>query len=216
MNRLRRWFLTGVATILPVALTILVLRFLIASTGNLLKPFFSWQPWATHLPGWVITLAGFLASLLFIIIIGALTSGLVGQKVVFWLDRLMQRLPLAKEVYGSARQLTDAVFVQRSSLRKTVIAEYPRRGALAIGFLTSDERFELADGRRALLVFFPTTPNPTSGWLALIPEDELKETGLSIEEGLKLAVSGGMVRPERFSAAVREYRSPNRPGRADS
>ena len=104
-------------------------------------------------------------------------------------------MPIVKSIYSSARQLTDAVFVSRSSLRKTVIAEYPRMGMFAVGFLTSDEKITLADGRKAFFVFFPTTPNPTSGWLALIPEAEVIETAMSIEDGLKLVVSGGVIKP---------------------
>jgi len=209
MNRLRRWFLTGLATVLPVALTVLVIKVLVTTTANLLKPLLLWPGLLAHLPGWVVTVGSAFAALVLIILVGALTSGIVGQKLISWLDQVMQRLPLAKDVYSSARQLTDAVFVQRSSLRKAVIAEYPRKGILAIGFLTSDERLVLGDGRRALMVFFPTTPNPTTGWLALLPEDEVTETDLSIEEALKLVVSGGLVRQERLAAAVKGHQPKN-------
>ncbi|MEO0050152.1 MAG: DUF502 domain-containing protein, partial [candidate division WOR-3 bacterium] len=112
----------------------------------------------------------------------------------YWLDRLMQQLPLVRSIYTSARQLTEAVFIKRSSLRKTVIVQYPRKGMFAIGFITSEEPLELADHRKAYLVFFPTAPNPTSGWLAIVPEEDITETSLSIEDGLKFVVSGGLVR----------------------
>lgn len=158
--------------------------------------------WLTRLPGWVLTIAGFILVMLLILAVGALASGLAGRWFLGRIDRMMRRLPLVRSIYGSARELTEAVFVRRSSLRRTVLAEYPRPGLLAIGFLTSDEKFELADGRRVMFVFFPTSPNPTSGWLALIPEQDITETGLSIDEGLKLVVSGGVVRPPGLKFTV--------------
>ena len=130
--------------------------------------------------------------------VGALASGIFGRWFLHNVDRFMRRLPFIRAIYGSAREMTDAVFVKRSSLRKTVIAEYPRPGMWAVGFLTSDECVPLPDGRPALFVFFPTAPNPTSGWLALIPEADITATGMSIDDGLKLVVSGGVIRPESF------------------
>lgn len=193
--RLRRYFLTGLVTILPLGLTILVLWLVVSSLGKILRPLLIYPRGFEKLPPAVITIISFLLLLLLITLIGALTSGLVGQQLLLALDRLFQRLPLARAVYTPARQLTEAVFVERSSLRKTVLVEYPRRGMYALGFLTSEQPLELADRRRGYLVFLPTTPNPTSGWLVLVPEDELHATSLSIEEGLKFIVSGGVARP---------------------
>lgn len=195
MSRLRRYFLTGLATLLPLGLTVFAVWFLVSNLGRILRPLLVLAPWIQRLPGWVVTLAGFVGLVILTVLIGALTSGIVGREFVRRLDRLFQRLPLAREIYGSARQLTDAVFVQRSSLRRTVLAEYPRAGVFAVGFLTSEERVMLPDGRPGLMVFFPTSPNPTSGWLALIPESDVRDAGMSIEEGLKFVVSGGLVRP---------------------
>ncbi|MEO0085548.1 MAG: DUF502 domain-containing protein [candidate division WOR-3 bacterium] len=198
MSRLRRHFLAGLATLLPLGLTVFAIWFLVSNLGRILRPLLVLAPWIQQLPGWVVTVAGFVGLVILTILIGALTSGIVGREFVRRLDRLFQRLPLAREIYGSARQLTDAVFVQRSSLRKAVLAEYPRPGVFAVGFLTSEERVILPDGRPALMVFFPTSPNPTSGWLALIPESDVRDAGMSIEEGLKFVVSGGLVRPGDF------------------
>lgn len=195
MSRLRRHFLAGLATLLPLGLTVFAIWFLVSNLGRILRPLLVLAPWIQHLPGWVVTVAGFVGLVILTILIGALTSGIVGREFVRRLDRAFQRLPLAREIYGSARQLTDAVFVQRSSLRRAVLAEYPRQGVFAVGFLTSEDRVILPDGRPALMVFFPTSPNPTSGWLALIPEKDVQDAGMSIEEGLKFVVSGGLVRP---------------------
>jgi uncharacterized membrane protein len=206
MGALRKYFITGLATILPVGATVFIFWFLISRLGAILRPWLQRVPGLAGLPGLLTTLIGFVVLVGLIVAVGALASGLFGRWVVGWLDRFFRRVPLVKGIYGSARQLTEAVFVKRSSLRKTVLAEYPRRGILAVGFLTSDERFPLADGRHGQFVFFPTTPNPTSGWLALIPEDEITETRMSIDEGLRLAVSGGVVRPDEFAGLVRQAR----------
>jgi uncharacterized membrane protein len=203
MKELRHYFLTGVATLLPVSVTVFIFWFIIERLGNIFRPLFKVHPWLAHLPGWVATLAGFMLFLVVVLAIGALASGLIGKLTLGWLDKLLKQVPIVKSIYSSARQLTDAVFVQRSSLRKTVVAEYPRPGMFAVGFLTSDDRVVLADGRKALFVFFPTTPNPTSGWLALIPEPDITETTMSIEEGLKLVVSGGVIKPGNVGDSIR-------------
>ena len=195
MKELRHYFITGVATLLPLSVTVFIFWFIIVRLGNMFHPLFRVHPWLARLPGWVATLAGFVLFVVLILLTGWIASGLIGKLSLGWLDKILQRVPIVKSIYSSARQLTDAVFVSRSSLRKTVLAEYPRMGMFAVGFLTSDDKITLADGRRAFFVFFPTTPNPTSGWLALIPEAEVIETAMSIEDGLKLVVSGGVIKP---------------------
>jgi len=202
MGQLRRYFISGIAFILPVGFTIFVFWFLISRLGSLFRPLLDRSVWLARLPGWLATVAGFMLLVIVILAVGALASGIIGRWLIGRVDRLLSRVPLVKGVYSSARQLTEAVFVRKSSLSKTVIAEYPRPGLLAIGFLTTDEKVTLGDGRRAVFVYFPTTPNPTSGWLALIPEDEITETGMSSDEGLKLVVSGGVVRPEGFDELI--------------
>ena len=195
MKELRHYFITGVATLLPLSVTVFIFWFIIVRLGNMFHPLFRVHPWLARLPGWVATLAGFVLFVLLVLLTGWIATGIIGRLTLGWLDKILQRVPIIKSIYSSARQLTDAVFVSRSSLRKTVLAEYPRQGMFAVGFQTNDERVTLPDGRKALLVFFPTTPNPTSGWLALIPEAEVTETSLTIEDGLKLIVSGGVIKP---------------------
>ena len=203
MKELRHYFITGVATLLPLSVTVFIFWFIIVRLGNLFHPLFRVHPWLARLPGWVATLAGFVLFVVLILLTGWIASGLIGKLSLGWLDKILQRVPIVKSIYSSARQLTDAVFVSRSSLRKTVLAEYPRMGMFAVGFLTSDEKITLADGRKAFFVFFPTTPNPTSGWLALIPEAEITETAMSIEDGLKLVVSGGVIKPADIGTFLR-------------
>ncbi len=197
MKELRNYFITGIAALLPVSLTLVLFWFIVNQLGNILGPLLRNHVWLRQLPSWVASVLGFVLLLVAIVALGAVASGLMGRWFLNQLDRLLRLVPIVREVYVSARQLTDAVFVQRSSLRKTVIAEYPRPGLFAIGFITSDVPATLPDGRQALYVFFPTTPNPTSGWLALIPTQDICDTDMTIEEGLKLVMTGGVIRPVR-------------------
>ncbi len=201
---LRHYFIRGIATLLPLSVTIFIFWLAVDWLGGLLRPLFRMHPWLTrHVPGWGATLAGFVLLTLIVLLAGWVSSGLVGRLAVDWLDGVVKRIPFAKGIYGATREFSDAVFVGRGSLHRTVIAEYPRRGVLAVGFAISDERVELGDGRKALFIFFPTTPHPTTGLLEIVPETDIIETPMSVEEGLKIVVSGGVIRPQSFDDFVR-------------
>jgi len=144
-------------------------------------------------------LIGFIVTLLLIVLIGMLTTNFLGREFVAAFDRLMLRIPVIKGIYGSARQLLDAFSQKTTSFQRVVAVEYPRSGVYTVGFVTR-EQFAMTpnEGRRMsgyTLVFFPTTPNPTSGWMTAIPEEQVIPLDLTVEEGLKLIVSGGLVIP---------------------
>jgi uncharacterized membrane protein len=126
-----------------------------------------------------------------------------------WIEGGIRKIPFVKSIYGGARQLLDAFGSGgKGTFTRVVLVEYPRAGVWTLGFVTSEERLampspERAETRSAVTVFFPTTPNPTSGWLAVVPERDILEIDLSIEEGVKLIVSGGIVAPEAMSARIR-------------
>lgn len=193
MGRVRRYFVAGLAAILPLGATIFLLWFFIGWLGNLLGGPLHYLPWVARAPDWVLTILGFMMLLLIILGVGALTSSLLGRWMVGWVERFFNRLPLVRSIYSSARQLTDAIFVDRRSLKRVVVVEYPRKGIYSIGFVTFEEEIGFGDNRKGMFVFLPSTPNPTSGWLILFPREEIYETKLSVEEGLKLVVSGGIV-----------------------
>jgi uncharacterized membrane protein len=203
LKNLRSLFLAGIATLLPVSVTVFIFWFIIVRLGSLFHPLFRMHPWlARHFPDWGATLSGFVLFVLLVLLTGWVASGLIGKHALGWLDRLLRQVPIVKIIYSSARQFTDAVFVSKDTFRKTVLIEYPRQGMYAVGFLTSEDRITLPDGRKALFVFIPTTPSPTTGWLALVAENEVRDTTMSIEEGLKLIVSGGVIKPENICACL--------------
>ncbi|MFB0510096.1 MAG: DUF502 domain-containing protein [bacterium] len=196
MNQLKRLFVTGLVTIVPLGITIFVFYFFISYLGAIFRPLLSYHPLLSRLPAPVLSIFSFIIFLIIVLGIGALTQGLIGRWILNLLDDAFTRIPLVRGIYGSARQLTRSIFVDKKSLRKTVLAEYPRKGCYTIGFLMVEEKIDLGEGKKGLFIFFPATPNPTTGWLALIAEDEIIETDLSIEQGLKLVVSGGVVCPD--------------------
>lgn len=195
MGRLQRHFITGLVALLPLGITLFVFWFIITQLGNLCAGLLRYLPGVTHLPEWTLTILGFLLLLVVVLGVGALTSSLLGRWMMEKVERFFRHLPLVRGIYSSARQLTDAIFVDRRALKRVVVVEYPRKGIYSLGFVTFEEEIGCGPGRKGLFVFLPSTPNPTTGWLILFPVEEIYETGLSVEEGMKLIVSGGIVSP---------------------
>lgn len=202
MGRFQRYFITGLAALLPLGATLFVFWFIITRLGNLFGGPLRYLPVVTRCPEWVLTLLGFVSLLMLILGVGALTSSLLGRWVMGRVERFFGRLPLVRSIYSSARQLTDAIFVNRRSLKRVVVVEYPRRGVYSLGFVTFEEEIGFGPDRKGIFVFLPSTPNPTTGWLILFPVEEIYETGLSVEEGMKLIVSGGIVSPHGLRELV--------------
>jgi uncharacterized membrane protein len=127
-----------------------------------------------------------------------LTAGLAGRTLVRMGERLLSRMPVVRSVYGTLKQIFETILAQKSrSFREVVLIEYPRRGLGAIGFVTGPTRGEVQARSEDELVnvFLPTTPNPTSGFLLFVPKRDLIHLDMSIEEGIKLVISGGIVTP---------------------
>jgi uncharacterized membrane protein len=196
-NRFKRIFLTGIITILPLGLTIFVVIFLVNLLGNIAGRVLKYVPWISTLPPYVITIIGFFTLIVAIFIIGAITSSVIGKGLLRLADRFFSKLPLVRSVYSSARQLTDTLFIDRSALKEVVVIEYPRKGIYTLAFVTNEDTWEIKKRRteRCVNVFVPTSPNPTSGYYLLVPEKEIIPTGLPIEWGFKIIVSGGIVLP---------------------
>lgn len=190
--KMKKIFTTGLLTILPLAITVyvfyLVFSFLDNLIGDMIKAVFDFR-----VPG-----IGFVAGLLLIMLVGFIASNIIGSRLINYSDLLLQRLPLAKGIYTSAKQIIDAFTIQgKNAFQKVVLLEYPRKGLYAIGFVTGSSKGEIQQKTHAetLNVFIPTTPNPTSGMLILAPRHEVIELDMTIEEGMKVIVSGGLFSP---------------------
>lgn len=193
--KLKRAFTAGLFAILPLAITIyvfyLVFSFLDNLIGDLIKAVIGYR-----IPG-----IGFAAGIALILLVGFIASNIIGKRLIDYSDRMMQRLPLIKSIYTSTRQIIDAFSVQgKRAFQKVVLLEYPRKGLYVLGFVTGSSRGEIQEKTHAhtLNIFVPTTPNPTSGMLILAPRSEVIELEMTVEEGLKVIISGGLFEPAEF------------------
>lgn len=191
-RRFRELFVVGLAVVLPLLLTYLLLRFLFETLDGLLDPIIH-ALLGRKIPG-----LGFLATIAIIFLIGALTSNFVGRKLVAMTEGLLLRIPLVKNIYGASKQLFDALTLPgKGAFREVVMLEYPRQGLYALGFITATqaEGFQDLVGEKTVNVFIPTAPNPTSGFFLVVPEKSVIPVPISMEEALKLIVSGGLIVP---------------------
>jgi uncharacterized membrane protein len=192
-----RKFLTGLVAILPIGLTLFICWFLVVKIGSILGRLFQYIPIIRNIPEIVISMIGFIAAILVIYLVGVLTSSMMGKWMIRLGEALFTRLPLVRSVYTPSRQLVDTLFVDRSAFRRVVLVEFPQKGSYMIGFVTSDDLWTIGPaGMKALSVFAPHTPNPTSGFTLLISEDKVIETNLPVEWAMKMILSGGLVAPE--------------------
>lgn len=197
-KKVRRYFFTGLLVLVPVWLTTIVVRWIVGFMDGLLVRTLplKWQP--EQLFGFPAPGLGVILTLLLILFVGLLATNYFGNKLVKASEELVYRIPLVKGIYTLFKQLADTVLSSdRQGFRKVVLIEYPRKGLWSIGFVTgvSEGELQRVTDRRVINVFIPTTPNPTSGFYILVPEEDAKVLTMSVEEAFKLIVSGGMVSP---------------------
>ncbi len=196
IGSLRRYLMAGLAVSLPILVTFMIVRWLIDLSDRavaLLPPQF--QPdalFGTHIPG-----VGVVLALVILVLIGALTTNMVGKHLMRWVDALLAKVPVVRSIYGAMRQLMDAVLGKGSkAFRQVVLVSFPQEGQWTIGFVTGETSLPVPGEGPKVAVFVATTPNPTSGWLLFVSESELIPLDLTVEEGMKVVVSGGMLAPK--------------------
>lgn len=203
---LRRRFFTGLLVVTPVAITIFFIRFLFGFMDGLLGPVLT-RVLGFHLPG-----LGIISTVVIIFLVGLATANFVGKKMVWAGEALVTRLPLIKTIYTSSKQLAEAIFLpHKDTFKRVVLVEYPRKGSYALGFVTSSFTLELAPGEKKEVasVFVPSTPIPTTGWVLILPAEELIPMSFSVEAGFRLIISGGVINPLE-SASLGAYGRPER------
>lgn len=207
MARLRTYFFAGILLTAPFAITLylawLFVSFVDARVTPLIPARFSpetYLPFAVPGLGLVIVVVG-------LTLIGAFTAGYLGRLITGIVDRLLARMPVVRSVYAALKQLMETVLAQKSqAFREAVLLEYPRKGIWTIGFVTGTGSGEVLALTRPDMVnvFVPTTPNPTSGFLLFVPREDTVTLSMSVEDALKLVVSGGIVAPPVASAPTAE------------
>lgn len=219
LSSCRANFLTGLAIVLPTAVSIAVVIWLFRNVSNLTDTLLFFLPkeqtHQDHGVGpvyWHWSLVSLLLAGLFTSLIGRLTRYYFGKKMIELLDFLMLRVPLLNKIYGTVKQVNEAFSPSKhSSFKKVVLLEFPRRGMFAIGFVTGEQ--DPPKGRESLgrltSVFVPTTPNPTGGFLLLVPENELTKLDMSVADGIKYIISLGAISPDGPTAKPPIAQSPH-------
>ena len=186
--RVRRHLTAGLLVLVPLVITVAVIRFVF----NVIDGFS--QPLTERLVGRTIPGLGLVLTIAVIWLTGLLSSNLVGKKFLELFGRLLENLPLVKTVYTASKQLVEAVSPGgRRAFQRVVLVEFPHKGTFALGFVTGNGIGSL--DASTLSIYVPTALNPTSGFLIFAKESDILDPRLTVEEGIKLVVSGGVVRP---------------------
>lgn len=197
-RRLRNWFFTGLVLLLPFALTFYVLtigfHWLDAILGG-----FAARTVGRQIPG-----LGLIASLLLVLVAGAVASNLIGRRLLGWGETVLLKVPVFRSVYSTMKQVVDAFAGQdKSAFKEVVMIEYPRKGIYSVGFYTGNgfEEAGAKTGEDWVTVFVPTVPNPTSGFFVLVPRREVVWLSMSVEDAIKMTISAGCIIPDSGALA---------------
>ena len=191
---LRRYLIAGLLVWLPIIATVLVVRFILDLMDQLLpRPLQPEVLLGVHIPG-----LGALLALLLLLATGLLVTNIIGRGLVRAWEEFMNRIPFVRAVYGGVKSFSTTILSNSgNSFKKVLLIEYPRAGAWSVGFQTaSDMRLSSAQGDEPqVCVFIPTTPNPTSGFIVIVPRSQVIELDMSVDVAMKMIVTLGVVMP---------------------
>ena len=204
-------FITGLLTLLPLWLTWVVVKFVFVLLSDISRPLIGplllelslGNPalhWLDQL--WVQTALALLATLAVILLSGLMARRVIGQRLLRWFEVLIARIPLASTIYGSARKLLDILQTQPDGTQRVVLIDFPHNEMKSVGFVTRILR-EQGTGRELAAVYVPTTPNPTSGYLEVVPVEKLTPTDWTVDQAMSFIISGGAVAPDTIPFSPR-------------
>ncbi len=197
MSSIRRWLLAGLLVLVPLAITLAVLNWIVATLDQtlLILPV-AWHPdrlLGFHLPGF-----GVLLTLGIVLLMGAIASNFLGRKLLMVGNALLRRIPIVRSIYSSVKQVSDTLFSENgNAFRKALLVQWPREGVWTIGFLTGLPGGDVVNHLPAdyVSVYIPTTPNPTGGYFVMLKRAECVELKMSVDEALTYVISMGVVVP---------------------
>ncbi len=204
---MRKYLIAGLLVWMPLGITFLVIRAIVGFLDNtlLLLPE-AYQPdklLGFHIPG-----LGVLLAVILVLATGMIVANLLGRRLVNAWESLLSRIPLVRTLYAGVKQIMEAVLAtDAKSFRRVLLVEYPRRGVWSLAFMTTDQLGEVQQKTESdvIGVFIPTTPNPTSGFVLMVPEHEVVYLDMPVEQGLKMIISMGTVVPDwQKQALLRE------------
>jgi len=209
--RSRNIFLTGLFALLPLVVTYFFLSFLLDSMTGFLLPYFDFidKKFNLNAPIIVKKLASFLFFIIIIFITGLLTRNYIGKRIITKLERFVEKIPLVKTTYNATKQIiTTFQSTKTDTFKKVVLVEYPRKGIYSLGFVTNNRNI-LQDGTEDnyYSVFIVTTPNPTSGFVVIVPKDEVIVLDVSVQSAFKFMMSAGVLLPESKVNEIKESKN---------
>jgi uncharacterized membrane protein len=204
-----RWqanFWAGLAIVFPGVISVAVLIWLFGTVANLTDKLLIFLPyrWTHDMEGngamyWYWRLFALVVAVFLIGVVGLLARNYFGKKLIEWVDSALLKIPLLNKIYSATKQVNDAFSsTNKTAFRTVVLVEFPRAGVLSIGFITGEppEEVSLKSAEKLVCVFVPATPNPTSGFLLLMPESKTTRLDMSVPEGIKYIISLGTIQPD--------------------
>ena len=207
MKKLQAYFLTGLLTLLPIWLVFIVFKFVFGLLSDLSSPII--EPISQHLAesnpmmfawldqAWAQTAIGIVFTVAFILCMGVFTRRVIGQRFISWIEAMISKVPLANTVYSSARKLLDMLQTKPDGAQRVVLINFPHENMKSIGFVTRILQDEIT-GEELAAVYVPTTPNPTSGYLEIVPVAQLTMTDWTADQAMSFIISGGAVSPDKI------------------
>jgi uncharacterized membrane protein len=205
----KKWFLSGILVALPLFITAMILRFMITMVMGLLSP--AMQQIFPHIPIWVKTLVSLTILILLVYLLGLATGQFLGHWFLTRFEKILMLIPLLRSIYSSSREVVR-IFLnpeRKTAFKEVVLVEFPGPGLHAFGFITGS----ITDhqGRPCYKIFIPTTPNPTTGFLEVIEQSRVKHCSMTVEEGIKTIMSGGILGPETLVQSALFTQTETRP-----
>lgn len=196
---LKRYFLTGLLVITPIWGTFLILKTLFVAVDGILGEFLA----RVLTPGSYVPGLGIVALILLIFAAGIVTTNVIGRQIVRWWEGLLHRVPVVRGIYSTIKSMMDVLSVsERGAYRRVVLIQFPKNGQYCFAFVTGATRgdAQTVSPDPLVNVYVPTSPNPTSGYFLLVPEKDVTAVDISVEEAMKLIVSGGLYQPNGQAA----------------
>ncbi|MDD5766256.1 MAG: DUF502 domain-containing protein [Candidatus Marinimicrobia bacterium] len=188
---LRNKLITGIIALIPIAVTVYFFKLFINLFDNMVRP--ALDPLiGFHIPG-----LGLVISILIIYLLGVVMTNVLGKAIFQLFEKWLNHVPLIRTVYQTTKQILGAFSMSKSGFERVVFVEYPRKECWTLGFVTGNSVGK--DGKKFVNVFLPTTPNPTSGWALFIEEKDVLPSEMTIEQGLKVIISGGAIAPQQLN-----------------
>jgi len=194
-RKLRRQFITGILISIPLGASIIILIWVFNTVDNLLQPLITYI-WGHNIPG-----VGFGVTVVLIYLVGVIASNILGKRLIRYGESLIGRVPIFRQLYSTIKHIVDSFSApEKTGFLQVVLVEFPRKGMRAIGFVTNESTDK--SGQKLVNVLIPNSPNPMSGFMEIVKEEEVVRTKISVDQALQMIVSAGRMTPEGVNDAV--------------